>query len=86
MQVTTDNTWLEIHHRHWREWSGGGWGNWYPCRPKLEYTSAEEDREHILKIMRARIAKIKSRRPIARVETQHKIVKVREIKITEDIL
>ena len=86
MQVITENERLEIHHRHWREWAGGGWGNWHPCRPKLEYNSAEEDREHVLKILRARIVKIESRRPIDRVEAQYKIVKVREIKIIEDVI
>jgi hypothetical protein len=85
MQVITEDERLEIHQRYWRDWADGGWGSWYPCRPNIKYNSTEEDREHVLKIMRARLAKIESRQPIL-AQVEYKIVKIREIKIVEDIV
>ena len=82
---TTEDTRLEIHSRYWRDWRvNPGWGNWHPCRPNIKYNSTEEDRAHVLKIMQDRIAKIKTKlTPFDQVE--YKIVKVREIKIVEDV-
>jgi len=84
MQVTTDNTWLEIHERYWCDWrTVPDWGNWFPCRPKIEYPYEEGKLEPVLKVMQKRIAKIQARRPGTH-PAECKIVKVRTIKIIED--
>jgi hypothetical protein len=83
---TTEDIRLEIHSRYWRDWAGGGWGYWHPCRPNIKYNSQEEHRPYVLKVMQDRIAKIKSRRPENDDKVQYKIVKVIEIRIVEDVL
>jgi hypothetical protein len=83
--TTTEDERLEIHHRYWRDWAvNPGWGNWYPCRPNIKYPSEDENRLHVLKAMRDRIAKIKAKKSIFS-PVEYKIVKVREIKIVEDV-
>jgi hypothetical protein len=82
---TTENERLEIHSRYWRDWAGGGWGSWHPCRPNIKYNSAEENRAYVLKIMQDRIAKIELRQPIL-AQVEYKIVKVREIRVVEDVI
>jgi len=88
--ITTDTTRFEIQTRYWRDWAiNPGWGYWYPLKPKINYGYEEGNVDPLLKVMKDRINKVIERdtasgkRYYQKVE--YKIVKVREIKIEEDI-
>jgi hypothetical protein len=87
MKTTTDNTRLEIQTRYWREWSTQpDWGYWHPLRPNLRYNYEEGNIAPVLEKMQARIEKTTAKTPQAeRGKMQYRIVKIREIRIVEEL-
>ena len=83
-----DRTRLEIHTRYWRDWgTNPSWGAWHPLKPKIYYTYEEGNTDPTIKMMKARIEKVKKQdaKQLYFYKAEYKIVKVREIQITEDI-
>ena len=88
--TTTENIRFEIQKRYWRDWNiNPSWGYWHPLTPKINYSYEEGNEEPVLKVMKARMNKIIARNvgPESSYyqKTEYKIVKVREIKIEEDV-
>jgi len=87
-QKIIENVRLEIHHRYWRGWNTPGeWGNWYPASPNLAYKYEEGNLDPVIAQMQKRINKLLKEQDDLAMEhkVEYKIVKVREIKITEDV-
>ena len=87
-QRIIENVRLEIHQRYWRGWNDPGeWGNWYPARPNLAYKYEEGNLDPVIKQIQKRINKLVKEHEDLKFEhrLEYKIVKVREIKIIEDV-
>jgi hypothetical protein len=88
--TTTENTRFEIQTRYWRDWNiNPGWGHWHPLKPKINYSYEEGNEDPLLEVMKDRIKKVIERNVVQGnryyQKTEYKIVKVREIKIEEDV-
>jgi hypothetical protein len=85
MTTTTDHTSLVIYERYFRDWAGtADWGRWYPASPKINYTYEEGNTAPVIAVMQKRIERLMKKSSDG-VQIEYKIVKVRKIKIVEDI-
>jgi len=90
---TIEATYLEIQTRYWRSWRmpDPDWSHWFALKPRSKYTYkediflAQDNLEPALKKIKARIKKAKDLDERLGDNRQYKIVKVREIRIQEDI-